>query len=192
MFRKILILYIILITIIYNSALYQNNNKNFLKKLGVSQVGEFTGWFGVMIGFRLIDVVMDVKFNSIEQKNKFILFSGNIIGNLTSNHFLKHYTKRDTRFYFKNVLFSSVPTIIYLAIYRPDFNTERFSITAEEKIVGFIGVTLLITPIFAVIGEKIYGSSAQKEKKLTSSVTISPVIIPTQEKFFGVHVMIRY
>jgi hypothetical protein len=44
MFRKILILYINLITIIYNSALYQNNNKNFLKKLGVSQVGEFTGW----------------------------------------------------------------------------------------------------------------------------------------------------
>ncbi|MCK5076887.1 MAG: hypothetical protein KAR38_10950 [Calditrichia bacterium] len=188
--KKIIIL---ILALSFNQIYSQGNEKHsFVKNWSAAQFGELGGWFLTMASFKLLNNSSNLLKDDNESNYKFTIYSGITVGNLTGNYLLKKISKRDNSFYLKNILFSSIPTVLYVVLKKPEFNLkDKNKFYNYNTPLGLIITSIFLTPVFSAIGNEIF------EKKITeknnySNINLSPIIFKREKLTLGVNLYMKF
>ncbi len=160
----------------------KTNINPMLKNWVVAQVGEMTGFALTGLSYRFLEGIDAVNFDSNNQRNKYAIISGIVIGHVASNFFLKKPAKQNSKEFLFNNLFSSIPTIFYSLAVKPEFNDKKFFWRKYDEEFGLVLVELFLSPMFSTLGAEIF-SSEKTSAKNNTVMQINPHILKDMNGF---------
>lgn len=160
-FRILLYLFVIVYwSSVVSAEKFTSTDKRILKNWVAAQTGEFVGYAITGFTLRILDESSIINFASNEERNKMYIISGAIMGSLGCNYFLKNKTNQSFKTFSKNLLFSSIPTALYLITFKPKFEAKTPFWEKYQGEFGIVLVSMFLTPIFSTFGNEIFGTTS--------------------------------